>query len=471
MKFEVDWKKAGLAAGKLVLILSGASMATGAVDVVASISRKTPPKLTPKEKAADWIGRALAAAILAVFEEARSRHEAEQAKPPDTRNDAYLLTAPLPDRLDEIVLDADDLPRGFLERPDRLDVWAEVGDAVLGALKAAGCGEPVLDDPSRPEYQALWTRLEIAGDLPDRFVEMLAVFWRELGLDDDGTVASFFRTPVDTAAAAASKWRAYRRTLVDWPHDPANNRLFGERFPIADLYVPLRGYEVLDPDGAGYDHDVPDPGRGSRGRKPARHFELTERVVEWFRTAKKENSLALVSGGPGSGKSTFARMFTARIAVRPNWRVLFIPLHEVKDARTWEQALATLAGIAGLPEGLAADLADGPRRIFAVLDGIDEMQTLGHSVSVSLALFDNLATRLATDRIRVLALGRDIGVDAVRPRLGVIAPTRLHVAPLVCEEDLRARFEWEKMTPGFDLRPDWWARYRRVLQDSPAPVS
>ena len=469
MRFEVDWKKAGLAAGKLVLVLSGASMVTGAVDIVASLSRKAPSKLTPKQKAADWIGRALAAAILDVFEDARARHEAEQAKPPEARDDACLLKAPLPDRLDEIVFDADDLPRGFLERPDRLDVWAEVGDAVLHALKDAGYGEGVLGEPDRPEHMGDWLRLEIAGDLPDRFVEMLAVLWRELGLDEDGTVGSFFRTPVDAAAAAATTWRAHRRGLVGWPHDPANNRLFGEAFPIADLYVPLRGYEVLDPDGSGYDHDVPDPAGAQGQRKPAWHFDLTERSVEWFRTAKKHNSMALVSGGPGSGKSTFARMFAARIAVRPNWRVLYVPLHEVKDARTWDQALATLAEIADLPHGLAADLADGPRRTFAVLEGIDEMQTLGHGVSVSMALFDNLATRLATDRLRVLALGRDIGVDAIRPKLGAIAPTRLHVVPLVCDEDLRNRFEWESEVPGFDLRPDWWARYRRALPGSAAP--
>jgi len=465
MRFEVDWKKAGLAAGKLVLNLAGASMATGAVDIVGSISRKAPAKLTPKEKAADWIGRALAAAILDVFEEARSRHEAEQAKPPGARNHAYLLKAPLPDRLDDIVLDVDNLPRGFLERPDRLDVWAEVGDAVLRALEKAGCGAPVVEGTDWPEYLPLWIRLEIAGDLPDRFVEMLDVFWRELGFDDD--FKHFFRTPVAAAADAASKWRAYRRTLIGWPHDPENNRLFSEAFPIADLYVPLRGYEVLDPDGAGYDHDVPDPGRGRR--KPARHFDLTERTIEWFRTAKKQNSLALISGGPGSGKSTFARMFAARVAVRPNWRVLFVPLHEVKDARTWDQALTTLAEIAGLPGGLAADLADGPRRTLAVLDGIDEMQTLGHGVSVSLALFDHLATRLAADRLRVLALGRDIGVDAVRPQLRRIAPTCLHVAPLVCDGDLRRRFDWENERPEFDLRRDWWERYRRVRPDSDAP--
>lgn len=464
MKIDVDWKKAGLAGGNLALVLSDVSFLTPAVDIVAAISKraKTPP--TAGEKAADWLGRALAASILGIFEEARSHHEAEQKKDRKDRNDRYLLTAGLPTTLEDIFIDPESLPSSFLERPDQLNVWDQVGEAVLTALKEAGYGETLGEVPESQAYLSDWIRMDLAGDLPDRFVEHLHTFWRTLGLGDDGSVQSFFTMPTGEAAKAASQWRAYRRKLIGWPNEPATNRLFGGAFPIADLYVPLRGYEVDDPGGFGHDHDVRRPGDGGP-RKPARHFDLMERTGLWLQESTDEDGLAVVSGGPGSGKSTLARMFAARMAVRPDYRVIFMPLHQVKGASTWVDAVSKFADTEDLPKTLLSE----QRQVLAILDGIDEMQTLGKSVSVSRDLFGTLGDSLGTGRTRALALGRDVGVSNVMSALGAITPKRMHVAPLICDEELRGRFDWTASErPDFDLQRDWWARYAAARPQSPA---
>ena len=67
---------------------------------------------------------------------------------------------------------------------------------------------------------------------------------------------------------------------------------------------------------------------GTRERKRI-VVSIEEELLNWVNNPDKDDLLRVVSGGPGSGKSTFARIFAAKVSQIGAARVLFIELHKM----------------------------------------------------------------------------------------------------------------------------------------------
>jgi hypothetical protein len=101
--------------------------------------------------------------------------------------------------------------------------------------------------------------------------------------------------------------------------------VFGQeatRLSLSQLYVPLRGYWAKN-DGQPENpviqllsrtHDV---------------SMLDGELDKWARSRSEDDTVRLIGGGPGSGKSTTLRAFARRMADQQDLLPLFIPLQHI----------------------------------------------------------------------------------------------------------------------------------------------
>ena len=151
---------------------------------------------------------------------------------------------------------------------------------------------------SPPEIRA------IAGRFNSHWAAALHDEWRRhpAGYDQ---VAAALQSPFAKANTHERDWLRYRRWLIAQP----DQAIFDEAFGIRQIYVPLRAwFAEKDPDrekGASARYGDPEE---SSERKVV--VGLAHRAMAWWRNAETlSDAILLVSGGPGSGKSSFAKVF------------------------------------------------------------------------------------------------------------------------------------------------------------------
>lgn len=125
-------------------------------------------------------------------------------------------------------------------------------------------------------------------------------------------------TPFTRAGEREWAWRGYNALL----QKRAEEGVFDEPFSLMQIYVPLRAYYVDEQRGSKFSEEIHEVGQ--RRRKIV--VDLETELRQWIAKPTRHDAIRVISGGPGSGKSSFAKIFAARLAAE-NRRVVFIPLH------------------------------------------------------------------------------------------------------------------------------------------------
>ena len=152
----------------------------------------------------------------------------------------------------------------------------------------------------------------------------------------------------------------YRARLLKSLSEP----LFGERFALKDLYIPLKGKLLRgakDWDMAG----------GSRVYLSQTAVDL----MEWAMSQLEDKtSIAVIEADPGSGKSSFCQIWAARVAqdFYPHWMPVVIRLKDVKLGQTFEQTLASAFPLARFTDTDGWLSLNSPPCLL-ILDGLDEL--------------------------------------------------------------------------------------------------
>ncbi len=252
------------------------------------------------------------------------------------------------------------------------------------------------------------------------------------------------------------EYRAFLRKQVD-------NKLFDESFGLRQIFVPLRAY---------YEHK-PKTSRETRHNeeRPERHvFELEDYLDNFLNAPASDGRLRLISGGPGSGKSSFSKMWAAKLAERDDLQVLFIPLDYLDVERELPDAVDEF-----LQDDLKRELGmvlDNPlkqrhpsKRLVLILDGLDELALQGKAAQdTARRWFNNMRdfVRLENQRqnsapVLALVSGRDIAVQ------GVEMPKReciLHVLPYkISFFDAIKYYKGVEELIHEDRRLLWWQKY------------
>jgi Mrp family chromosome partitioning ATPase len=102
-----------------------------------------------------------------------------------------------------------------------------------------------------------------------------------------------------------------------------------EPFSLSQVYAPLNAY-YSDTQKRSDSIDALDTTRRS-GKRCV--IDLEKELVAWAAERSPTEPIRVISGGPGSGKSTFARIFAAALSRKGPIRVLFVPLHLIDPTR------------------------------------------------------------------------------------------------------------------------------------------
>ena len=289
----------------------------------------------------------------------------------------------------ELILDQD-----FFEHPERLPIVAPIQAAFLRWLTTNNL------ITNSQEAQSLSNRLQAY------FVLALQEQWKDKR-DEYSLLLDEIDTPFNNAWKRERGWLHYRAWLQKQIDEP----IFWETFSLKQIYVPLRGF---------YEEEIKATPDTDYHREPSCKrivIKLQEQLETWLEAAKSDDAIRLLTGGPGSGKSSFCKVFAAQQA-RLEKQVLYIPLHRLSFSTDLVTAVKTFVQHDGfLPEN-PLEPRDQDLRLLIIFDGLDELSMQGkiaqevaqnfiNEVREQVKSFNNNKTRL-----QVLISGRDVVVQS-----------------------------------------------------------
>ena len=285
------------------------------------------------------------------------------------------------------------------------------------------------------------------------FSDALRNEWRK-NKEKYQSLYDYFNTPFDTAVMKEECWITYAKTLENM----VSRSVFDESYGLKDIYTPLNVY---------YTHKT---GSSKQKHEPENknHYvhELEPLINNWLDNDAGDDAYRIISGEPGSGKSTFAKIFSAKRI--KDTQLVCIPLDELDVHVSFKSAFENYVREEGLPD----DLLTNDRKLLIILDGLDELTEQGKVVARTAYDFVNRVMRdigkinSRNMRIWVLFTGR---VPAVQEAEGLFAdhPEQvLHLLPYYIQDDDRLGVHGEIVDPQnlmkHDYRIDWWEGYARA---------
>ena len=246
----------------------------------------------------------------------------------------------------------------------------------------------------------------IANRLPTYFVFRLHNQWRKNGAQYT-EIYDQLHTPFSPDVEREIAWINYQSYLVKSVNMPMLDR----QFSLADIHIWLRAY-YLEKIIEGHPTEI-DIQRSNREKKYKKHiFYLHEYLQDWIEQADKDSPLCLISGGPGSGKSSFAKMFAASQGTDKAYKTLFIPLHYFEFTGDISDAIGRNELLGEFFDSNPFELQKN-ERLLVIFDGLDELSMQGKQAAETARAF----------------------VDAVKEKLGRVNSQALKVQAIIhrCE--------------------------------------
>ena len=208
----------------------------------------------------------------------------------------------------------------------------------------------------------------------------------------------------------------------------------------------------------------------------------------------------VITGGPGSGKSSFARAFAMEAAEKTSFRIAFAELQHMSLGGGFEDHLESYfdslqsqsegGGKRGLPGGPLALQQDAGEPLLLIFDGLDELtvdEAAGREMATQfIQRVDRLTQKYRSPVIKAMVLGRNIACQEGVERSDLTLADMHHVAPLrplVSREDIglgndQVSLHSETSDPGglaeTDQRPEYyqrWAKARGKPEEMPSVVT
>ena len=344
----------------------------------------------------------------------------------------------------ELELDAlvTEIDVSFLTSPWRLDLLRDLHVPLSQWLRANGM--------AADKAQALANRLRA------HFVCALHDEWADKPRFYE-PLHEALTTPFTDLMQQERAWWQYFKGL----REEVNKPMMVERFGLQTVYMPLRAWWQ----------------QGEHGRRVV--VELSTALDAWLGEGDKRDMLRVLSGGPGSGKSSFTRMYAAEVAERGEWRVLRIALHELdyqKDLRRelWPCVKRLLPFNPLDPDGNAT-----PEPLLLILDGLDELAMHGQVATEAACKFVGHVQRVLLEEnkgppwLRILLSGREMVIEASESELRDEKQI-LHLLPYDIRgqrtDMMRGSWHDPEGLLAEDQRVAFWERYIEALQRAQAPL-
>lgn len=289
----------------------------------------------------------------------------------------------------DLILDSD-----FFKHPENLPLIFPTRDAFLDWMKA----EKLIENEREAE--------SISNRLPAYFVFALNEQWKK-NREEYSVLLDEIDTPFDNAFKRERGWLHYRSWLQKQIEEP----VFWEAFSLREIYVPLRGF---------YEEEIEQEEKLSpRSRKSVQRVvvDLNDELESWLEKENKDDAIRLLTGGPGSGKSSFCKIFAARQAQKGK-QVLFIPLHRFRLSKDLVEAIKEFIQHDGyLSENpVARDNHD--LRLLIIFDGLDELSMRGEiAQEIAQQFIEEVRDQVRQfnydrTRLQVIISGRNVAIQA-----------------------------------------------------------
>src|SRR5215213_5233278 len=212
-------------------------------------------------------------------------------------------------------------------------------------------------------------------------------------------------------------------------------------------------------------------------RQKRRHvvIDLQEELTRWVEGADPQDAIRVISGGPGSGKSSFARVFASGVAQsHPRIKILFVPLHLIDASKDLVEEVGRFVRDEGVLLSNPLDPESLDPNLLVIFDGLDELASQGKAAADIAKGFVREVEKTVERRnqqvvkFRVLLSGRELVVqenesEFRRPRQ--ILNLLPYFTPLSTdyENDVVVQDGIEYEDPGKllqrDVRQEWWKNY------------
>ncbi len=295
----------------------------------------------------------------------------------------------------------------------------------------------------------------IADRLPSYFVFALHEEW---GSKDYASLQQALQTPFTEASDRERGWRRYGAWLQQQVDEP----MFAEAFSLKQVYVPLRAYYKRKPENQKEDDF-------ESGLAPDKKYELVvvdlhQEIDAWLEKKDRKDAIRIISGGPGSGKSSFAKMLAAKHAETGAIPVLFVPLHLFDPSDDLVDAIGKFVREDRFLPQNPLDWEKGESRLLIIFDGLDELAMSG-KIAAEVARDFVSEVQKKVDRfngretcLQVLISGRELAIQANTSNLRKTEQI-LHVLPyFIPKQEQKDYLDPEKLLERDD-RQHWWANY------------
>ena len=303
----------------------------------------------------------------------------------------------------------------------------------------------------------------ITSRLNSFFIFALNSEWRQQP-ERYAPIKEALETPFTGASEKEQAWRIY----YAWINKQVNESLFCETFSISQVYIPLRAFYMKKIEKKeirmGLGRSVSDK-QETKGRFVV---DLEKELCSWITRANKEDSIRIISGGPGSGKSVFSKMFINKLSQYNDFKVLYIPLHQFDPKADLLESIGYFVQQSDLIFYNPVDPLRGDKRVVIIFDGLDELEMqgkVGAEVAKNfVAEVDRTIRRrnMKEIHLQIIISGRELIIQEAEDEFRKEGQI-LYLLPYnVTDKDVYPYIDPEELLMQ-DQRDEWWKLYGHAM--------
>lgn len=328
----------------------------------------------------------------------------------------------------------------FLDSPERLEILS-----VFSILLEQYCrtfGASSIDAKS------------IASKLPNKFSLSIYKLWIDSSDKFQGLV-DVLQSPISKSNNEHRKWQIYHQSL----NVAVDKRIFKESFGLKDIYIKPRAYYK-----APLKNDIVKS--ENKAKNTLKHvIDLHAYLESWILKQDTSDNLKLISGGPGSGKSSFSKVFSSEIAKKTGFNVLLIQLHLLDMSKDLNTAIQSYCD-----EYKALYKLDvfASNKLIIIFDGLDEISMQGKiGANVSINFINELKRKSEffsqdNKNIKLIVTGRDLAIQSCENIVKEVKKY-INIVPYFIPQNSYPIISEEYYDPEnlllIDQRNIWWKKF------------
>ncbi|MEP0264361.1 pentapeptide repeat-containing protein [Dokdonia sp.] len=292
------------------------------------------------------------------------------------------------------------------------------------------------------------------------FVFALISEWR-INIAYYAPLESIIKTPFNEAEKKETEWKVYEAYLQNEIHKP----IFSETFSLNQVYIPLRAYYKEKTTKNVKEKSALDHLAEKESNTIKRIVvDLESHLIDWVNKGSKNDSIRIIRGGPGYGKSSFLKVLASKLSSLGN-RVLFIPLHRFDIEDKLDESIRAFLRY---DKYFTHDpINDDDEKLVILFDGLDELAMQGKVLADIAQSFLREVEKSITNfnsrelKIQAIISGRDIIIQQNESDFrnnGQI----LRLLPYYLPKNEKTNLTDLKKLLDKDQRDLWWKKYGQV---------